>query len=54
MFVIPNDNRIQGKVQDEAQRVCNEEVPLAVETQVEPIDLNPKIHVRQGRGIPAI
>ena len=36
MFVIPNDNRIQGKVQDEAQRVSNEEVPLAVEAEVEP------------------
>ena len=33
-----NDNRIQGKVQDEAQRVGNEEVPLAVETEVEPIE----------------
>ena len=38
MFVIPNDNRIQGKVQDEAQRVGNEEIPLVVETQVEPIE----------------
>ena len=36
MFVIPNDNRIQGKVQDEAQRVGNDELSLALETEAEP------------------
>ena len=42
MFGIPNDNRIQGKIQDEAQQLGNEEVSLAVETEVEPIDPQPK------------
>ena len=42
MFSIPNDNRIQGKVQDKAQRVGNEELPLALETEVEPFESSPQ------------
>ncbi|MEC9191651.1 MAG: hypothetical protein VYC52_03810, partial [Pseudomonadota bacterium] len=33
-----NDSRIQGKVQDEAQRAGNEELSLAPEKGVEPVE----------------
>ena len=38
MFGIPNDNRIQGKVQDEAQQMGNEELSLELNTEVEPFE----------------